>query len=127
MILSPDYKRLKRINFTGDTFTLPMVRSSIIRTMQGYSYHQNTANLWRLKNQPQNRGNDNQKTNRMPTVYNRAFWSFLHLIIEMIPFLVYYSYERKYHNVASMNIPGYQCSNVYIDVEKGASMNKDIQ
>jgi hypothetical protein len=50
-----------------------------------------------------------------------------HPIIEMIPHLVYYSYATKYHNLASMFIPGYQCSNVYINVEKGASMNKDIQ
>jgi hypothetical protein len=41
--------------------------------------------------------------------------------------LVYYSYERKYHNRTSMFIPDYQCSNVYIDIEKRASMNKDIQ
>ena len=50
-----------------------------------------------------------------------------YLINEMIPILVYYSYERKYHNETSMFVPGYQCSNVYINVEKRASMNKDIQ
>ena len=52
----------------------------------------------------------------------------LHLNIEMEKhFLVYYSYERKYHKLASMNIPGYQCSNIYIDIEKGTLLNKDIQ
>ena len=42
-----------------------------------------------------------------------------YLIIEMIPHLVYYSYATKYHKLASMFIPGYQCSNIYIDIEKG--------
>jgi len=51
-----------------------------------------------------------------------------YLIIEMIPHhLVFYSYERKYHKLSSMFITGYQCSNIYIDIEKGALMNKDIQ
>ena len=48
-------------------------------------------------------------------------------INEMIHFLVFYSYATKYHKLASMFIPGYQCSNVYINVEKGALVNKDIQ
>ncbi len=49
-------------------------------------------------------------------------------IIEMEEhFLVYYSYATKYHKLASMFIPGYQCSNVYINVEKGALVNKDKQ
>ena len=60
-------------------------------------------------------------------VYDRAFWPFLYLIFEMLPILVYYSYATKYYKLASMNIPGYQCPNVYINVEKSASMNKDIQ
>ena len=61
-------------------------------------------------------------------VCDRAFWLFLHLIFEMEKhFPIYYSYERKYYKLASMNIPGYQCPNVYINVEKSASMNKDIQ
>jgi hypothetical protein len=156
MILSPDYKRFKRINFTGDTFTLPDVRSSIIRNLQGCNQQQNTANLWRLKKQTQNKGNANQKTDRIITVYDRALFTLpyadtviitghvarpdgyvlhgqvfkkskLYPIIEMMPFMVFYSYERKYHKLASMNIPGYQCSNIYIDVEKGALMNKDKQ
>ena len=50
-----------------------------------------------------------------------------YLIIEMIPYLVYYSYATKYYKLSSMFVPGYQCSNVYINVEKSASMNKDIQ
>ena len=51
-------------------------------------------------------------------VYDRAFWPFLYLIFEMLPILVYYSYATKYYKLASMNIPGYQCPNVYINVEK---------
>lgn len=52
----------------------------------------------------------------------------LHPIIEMIPHhLVYYSYERKYHKLSSMFVPGYQCLNIYINDEKRASMNKNIQ
>lgn len=52
----------------------------------------------------------------------------LHPIIEMIPHhLIYYSYATKYHKLTSMFVPGYRCSNVYINVEKRASMNKDIQ
>jgi hypothetical protein len=42
-------------------------------------------------------------------------------------FLVFYSYATKYHNLASMFIPGYRCSNIYINVEKRTSMNKNIQ
>ena len=48
-------------------------------------------------------------------------------IIEMIPILVYYSYATKYHKLSSMFVPDYRCSNIYINVEKEASMNKDIQ
>ena len=47
--------------------------------------------------------------------------------IEMIPILVFYSYATKYHKLASMFIPGYQCSNIYIDIEKGTLLYKDIQ
>jgi len=51
-----------------------------------------------------------------------------YLIFEMEEhFLVFYSYATKYHKLSSMFIPGYQCSNVYINVEKGALVNKDIQ
>ena len=49
-------------------------------------------------------------------------------IIEMEEhFLVYYSYATKYHKLTSMSVPGYQCSNIYINVEKGTLKNKDIQ
>ena len=112
----------------SDTFTLPMMRSSIIRTIQGYHSHTNTDDLKRLEKEPQNRGIQNQNTDKMPSVYDRAVLSFLHLIIEMEEhFLVFYSYATKYHKLASMFIPGYQCSNIYINVEKGALVNKDIQ
>ena len=155
MKVSPFCKRFKRTHFTGDTFTLSNTRSSIIRTIEGYHSHTNTDDLKRLEKEPQNRGIQNQKTVRIITVYDRALFTLpyadmiitghtvrpdgyvlhgqvfkksnLHLNIEMIPFLVYYSYATKYHKLSSMNIPGYQCSNVYIDVEKGALMNKDIQ
>ena len=64
----------------------------------------------------------------LPNVCDRAFWLFLHLIFEMKKhFSIYYSYATKYHKLASMFVPGYQCSNVYINVEKRASINKDIQ
>ena len=63
----------------------------------------------------------------LPNVCDRAFWPYLYLIFEILPILVYYSYATKYYKLASMNIPGYQCPNVYINVEKSASMNKDIQ
>ena len=109
---SPQYKRFKRTHFTGDTFTLSNTRSSIIRTIEGYHRYTNTAILWRLKNQTQNIEIDTPKT---------------YLIIEIIPHLVFYSYATKYHKLSSMFVPGYQCSNVYINVEKRASINKDIQ
>ena len=127
MILSPDYKRFKRINFTGNTFTPLDKRSSIIRTIQRYHSHKNTVNLKRLEKEAQIKEIETQKTDRLLSVSDRAFWPFLHLIIEMLPFLVYYSYATKYHKLTSMNIPGYQCSNIYIDIEKGTLMNKYIQ
>jgi len=150
MKVSPDYKRFKRINFVGDTFTLPSKRSSIIRTMQGYHRYPNTDNLKRLEKEAQNIEIDTSKTDKMPSVYDRAILALsyadtviftghilrpgnqkvktVHLIIEMEEhFLGFYSYVTKYHKLSSMNIPGYQCSNVYINVEKVALMNKDIQ
>ena len=156
MKVSPKYKRFKRINFVGDTFTLLDVRSSIIRTIEGYYRYTNTDDLKRLEKETQNRGIQNQKTDRINSVYDRAILALsyadtvifsghiarpgeyvLHvqvntkpktyLIIEMIPFLVYCPYATKYHKLSSMFIPGYQCSNVYINVEKGTLMNKDIQ
>lgn len=167
MKVSPKYKRFKRINFVGDTFTLPSKRSSIIRTMQGYHRYPNTDDLKRLEKEPQNRGNETQKTDRIPFNVERALFTLpyadtviitghvartdtklsdrvtrpdgyvlhgqvfkkskLYPINEMIPHLVYYSYATKYYNLTSMNIPGYQCSNIYIDVKKRALMNKYIQ
>ena len=175
MKVSPDYKRFKHSSIMGDTFTLSNTRSSIIRTMQGYHRYSNTANLRRLQKQTQNVEIQQQKTNRMLSVYERAYHSLLYadtviitghvsrpivstshgpilnhpythihnylitshiqvntkpktyLIIEIIPHLIYYSYATKYHKLSSMFVPGYQCSNVYINVEKGASMNIDIQ
>ncbi len=66
-----------------------------------------------------------------PKMHNHDNYAVLagktYLIIEMIPFLVYYSYATKYHLWSLMYNPGYQCSNVYINVEKGTLMNKDIQ
>ena len=219
MILSPKYKRFKRINFTGDTFTLPMVRSSIIRTIQRYHSHKNTVNLKRLEKEAQNKEIQPPKTDRLLSVCDRALFAIsyadmviftghilrpdvsrpdvsrpsvstshiqvfkkpktyadtviisghparpdvsrpsvstshglipnhpynnIHIYLitshiqintkpktylnnEMIPILGYYSYATKYHNGSSMFVPGYQCSNVYIDNEKRALMNKDIQ
>lgn len=112
----------------GDTFTLPDVRSSIIRNLQGCNQQQNTANLWRLKKQTQNKGNVNQKTDRLTSVYERALWSNLHLTIEMIKhFLVFYPYEHKYHNKTLMNSFSYLCSYVYINVEIWLLMKRYIQ
>ena len=179
MILSPDYKRFKRINFTGDTFTLLDMRSSIIRTIQRYHSHKNTVNLKRFEKEAQINEIETQKTDRLLSVCDRALFAISYAdtviisghparlggyldghparlggyldghparlggyvlhgqvytkpktypIIEMEEhFLVYCSYATKYHKLTSMNIPGYQCSNVYINVEKRASMNKDIQ
>jgi hypothetical protein len=170
---SPQYKRFKRNNFTGDTLPLPDKRSSIIRTIEGYHSHTNTADLKRLEKEAQIKEIETQKTDRLLSVCDRAIlalsyadtviffghtarpdgyvlhgqiqpYNHIHnylitshvqvntkpktyLIIEIIPFLVYYSYATKYHNLASMFVPGYRCSNVYINVEKSASMNKDIQ
>lgn len=50
-----------------------------------------------------------------------------YLIIEITSILVYYSYATKYHKLSSMFIHDYQCSNVYISIEKRALINKDIQ
>ena len=111
----------------SDTFTLPMVRSSIIRTIQRYHSHTNTDNLKRLEKEAQINEIETQKTNKTLSVSDRAFWLFLYLIIEITSILVFYSYATKYHKLSSMFVPGYQCSNVYINVEKRASMNKDIQ
>ena len=135
MIVSPIYKHLKCINFSGDTFTISNTRSSIIRTIGGCNHY--------------------QKTDKIPSVYDRAVFTlpYADMIItdhtarsdgyvlhgqadtkpktypniEMIPILVFYSYATKYHKLTSMFVPGYQCSNIYIDVEKGTLINKNIQ
>jgi hypothetical protein len=123
--------------------------------MQGYHRYPNTDNLKRLEKEPQNKGNETQETGKTLSVSDRALFTLpyadmiitghtvrpdgyvLHvqvntkpktyLINEMIPFMVFYSYATKYHNLTSMFISGYQCLNVYINVEKGALINKDIQ
>ena len=150
MIASSKYKHFKRINFASNTFTPLDMRSSIIRTIQRYHRYQNKADLKRLEKEAQIKEIDIPKTDRILSVSDRAILALpyadmiarpggyvLHgqafkkpktyLINEIIPFLVFYSYATKYHNLASMFIPGYQCPNVYINVEKRASMNKDIQ
>ena len=156
MQVSPQYKRFKHSPIMGDTFTLPDMRSSIIRTMQGYHRYTNTVDLKSLEKEPQNKGNENQKTDRINSVYDRAILALsyadtvifsghiarpgeyvLHvqvntkpktyLIIEMIPFLVYYSYARKYHLLSLMYNPGYQCTNMFINVEIWTSMDRHSQ
>ena len=156
MKVSSKYKRFKRINFVGDTLPLPDKRSSIIRTIWRYIHYPNMPNLRRFEKQTQIKEIETQKTDRLLSVCDRAILAIsytdtviisghtarpdgyvLHgqafkkpktyLIIEMIPHLVFYSYATKYHKLSSMFVPGYQCSNVYINVEKRASMNKDIQ
>ena len=156
MKVSSKYKRFKRINFVGDTLPLPDKRSSIIRTIWRYIHYPNMPNLRRFEKQTQIKEIETQKTDRLLSVCDRAILALsyadtviisghtarpdgyvLHgqafkkpktyLIIEMIPHLVFYSYATKYHKLSSMFVPGYRCSNVYTDVEKSASMNKDIQ
>ena len=92
-----------------------------------YIHYPNKADLRKLEKEAQIKEIETQKTVRTLSVSDRAFWPFLYLIIEITSILVFYSYATKYHNLASMFVPGYQCSNVYINVEKRASMNKDIQ
>ena len=127
-----------------------MIVSSIIRTIWRYHNHKNTANLRRFRKQAQIKEIDIPKTDRILSVSDRALLalsyydiitrsdSFImrargvkklktYLIFEMLPILVYYSYATKCHKLSSMFVPGYQCSNVYINVEKRASINKDIQ
>ena len=150
MKISSKYKRFKRINFASNTYTLLDVRSSIIRTIWRYHSHANTVDLRRSEKQAQINEIDTPKTDKLPSVCDRALLalsyydmiirsdSFImrarkvknlktYLIFEMLPILVYYSYEQKYHKLTSMNIHSYQCSNVYIVIEKRTLMNKDIQ
>jgi hypothetical protein len=140
----------------SDTLTSLDVRSLIIRNLQRCNHYLNTDNLQRLEKEAQIKKIDTPKTDKTLSVSDRTLLALsyadtviisghtarpdgymLHgqvntksktyLIIEMIPHLVFYSYERKYHKLASMFVPGYRCSNVYINVEKGALINKDIQ
>ena len=105
-----------------------MIVSSIIRTIWRYHNHKNTANLRRFEKEAQIKEIQQQKTVKTLSVSDRAFWLILHLIIEMEKhFPIYYSYEQKYYKLTSMNIHSYQCSNIYISIEKRALMNKDIQ
>ena len=127
MKVSPFCKRFKHINFTGNTFTPLDMRSSIIRTIRRYIHYPNMPDLRRLEKETQIKEIDTPKTDKTLSISDRAIWSFLYLIIEITSILVFYSYATKYHNLASMFVPGYRCSNVYINVEKRASMNKDIQ
>ena len=82
-----------------------MIESSIIRILQGYQSHTNTADLKRLEKEVQIKEIQPPKTDRILSVSDRAL----------------------YHKLTSLNIYSYQCSNVYINVEKRASINKDIQ
>lgn len=128
MQVSPKYKRFKRSYFLGNTFTLPDMRSSIIRTIQGCFQQQNTANLKRFEKEAQNREIWIQKTVKLFSVSDRVLWSNLHLTIKMIKqCLVFYPYEHKYHNKALMNSFSYLCSYVYINVEMWLLMKKYIQ
>ena len=150
MIASSKYKHFKRINFTDDTLPLSDTRSSIIRMIQRYIHYPNTANLRRLEKEVQIKEIQPPKTDRILSVSDRALLAFsysniiarsngfvvrarevkklkTYLIFEMLPILVYYSYEQKYHKLTSLNIYSYQCSNVYINDEKRASINKDIK
>jgi hypothetical protein len=128
MQASSKYKRFKRFYFSGYTFTLPTRRSSIIRMIRRYIHYPNTANLRRSEKQAQNKEIWIQKTVKLFSISDRTFWLFLHLIFEIEKhFPIYYSYEQKYHKLTSMNIHSYQCSNVYISIEKRTLMNKDIQ
>lgn len=87
MQVSPQYKRFKHSHFTGDTFTLPDKRSSIICMIQRCNHYPNTANLERLQKQTQNKEIQQQKTDRMLSVYDRAYHSLLYA--DMI--ILYYS------------------------------------
>ena len=156
MKVSPFCKRFKRTHFTGDTLPLPDKRSSIIRMIRRYIHYPNMLNLRKLEKEAQIKEIDIPKTDRILSVSDRALYQHsqipisvfqvndtktkmynhdnyailagkTYLIIEITSILVFYSYATKYHKLSSMFVPGYQCSNVYINVEKRASMNKDIQ
>ena len=115
---SPQYKRFKHINITGDTLSLSDTRLSVSdRAILALPYADMIARPSGHTVRPDGYVLHGQAFKKPKT----------YLIIEMIPILVYYSYATKYHKLSSMFVPGYQCSNVYINVEKRASINKDIQ
>ena len=142
MILSSKYKRFKHSTITNDTLPLSDTRSSIIHTIWRYIHYPNMPDLRRLEKEAQIKEIDTSKTDKLLSVCDRALLALpyaimitwpggfvgraqgvkkpkTYLIFEMEEhFLIYYSYERKNHKLTSMNIPGYQCSNVYIDIEK---------
>ena len=72
MKISSKYKRFKHINFTDDTLPLSNTRSSIIRTIQGYHSHANTVDLRRSEKQAQINEIDTPKTDKLPSVCDRA-------------------------------------------------------
>ena len=150
MIASSKYKHFKRINFASNTFTPLDMRSSIIRTIRRYIHYPNMPDLGRLEKEAQIKEIQPPKTDRLLSVSDRAILALpyadmiarpggyvLHgqafkkpktyLINEMIPFLVFYSYATKYHKLASMFIPGYQCTNMFISVEIWTSMDRHSQ
>ena len=73
MQVSPKYKRFKHSHIMGDTFTLPRGRSSIIRTIEGCNHYPNMAILGRLGKQTQIVEIDTPKTDRILSVYDRAY------------------------------------------------------
>ena len=75
MKVSPFCKRFKRTHFTGDTFTLPDMRSSIIRNLQGCNQYQNMPDLRRFRKQAQNIEIDTPKTDRLLSVSDRAVFA----------------------------------------------------
>ncbi len=116
MKISSKYKRFKHSYFSSNTFTLPKVRSSIIRMIRRYIHYQNTTNLKRLEKEPQIKEIQQQKTVKILSISDRTFWSNLHLKNEiMLSWL------------SSMFVHGYQYPNVYINIKKLVLMNKDIQ
>lgn len=114
---SPQYKRFKHINITGDTLSLSDTRLSVSDRAVFTLPYTDTVIISGHTARPGGYVLHGQ-VNTKPKTYP---------IIEITSILVYYSYATKYHKLSSMFVPGYQCSNVYINVEKRASMNKDIQ
>lgn len=87
MKVSPKYKRFKHSSITGDTFTLSMVRSLIIRNLQGYKHYPNMPDSLRLQKQAQFVEIRRQKTDRMLSESERAYHPLLYADMLML----YYS------------------------------------